>query len=86
MFRVYLQYELEKEKLELELQEERKSQLEREQRIREQELKIENLSSLVNTSTFDDTLNKVINTRSSLKDVVMSLGSFHVFVAEDVLG
>jgi centromeric protein E len=79
MFRVYLQYELEKEKLELELQEERKSQLEREQRIREQELKIENLSSLVNTSTFDDTLNKVINTRSSLKDVVMSMGFLSIF-------
>lgn len=74
-----MQYELEKEKLELELQEERKSQLEREQRIREQELKIENLSSLVNTSTFDDTLNKVINTRSSLKDVVMSMGFLSIF-------
>eukprot|EP00250_Pteridium_aquilinum_P008706 c18148_g1_i1 orf=402-3155(+) len=53
-----LQYELEKEKLELELQEERKAQMEREQRIKEQELKIENLSSLVITSTFDDAVNK----------------------------
>ncbi|MCO5605302.1 hypothetical protein L7F22_059484 [Adiantum nelumboides] len=53
-----LKYELEKEKLELQLQEERKAQMEREQRIREQELKIENLNSLVITSTFDDVLNK----------------------------
>lgn len=53
-----LKYELEKEKLALELQEERKAQVEREQRIKEQELKIENLSSLVITSALDDALNK----------------------------
>ncbi|KAL4295947.1 hypothetical protein GQ457_12G017280 [Hibiscus cannabinus] len=42
-----LKYELEREKLEMELEEERKSHKEREQRIRDQQLKIENLSSLV---------------------------------------
>lgn len=42
-----LQYELEREKLEMELEEERRSHKEREQRIRDQQLKIENLSSLV---------------------------------------
>nr|AMS24228.1 kinesin 7-IV protein [Marsilea vestita] len=52
-----LKYELEKEKLELALQEERKAHAEREQRIREQELRIENLSNLV-SSNFDDSLNK----------------------------
>ncbi|KAH7372578.1 hypothetical protein KP509_17G011100 [Ceratopteris richardii] len=53
-----LRYELEKERLELELQEERRAQMERDQRIKEQELRIENLSSLVITSAFDDALNK----------------------------
>ncbi|KAK8683985.1 hypothetical protein V6N13_040023 [Hibiscus sabdariffa] len=42
-----LKYELEREKLEMELEEERKSHKEREQCIRDQQLKIENLSSLV---------------------------------------
>ncbi|GMJ15270.1 hypothetical protein like AT1G59540 [Hibiscus trionum] len=42
-----LKYELEREKLEMELEEERKSHKEREQRIIDQQLKIENLSSLV---------------------------------------
>ncbi|KAL4284852.1 hypothetical protein GQ457_16G015530 [Hibiscus cannabinus] len=42
-----LKYELEREKLEMELEEERRSHKEREQRIRDQQLKIENLSSLV---------------------------------------
>ncbi|KAB2023602.1 hypothetical protein ES319_D06G030500v1 [Gossypium barbadense] len=42
-----LKYELEREKLEMELEEERRSHKEREQCIRDQQLKIENLSSLV---------------------------------------
>ncbi|XP_039043495.1 kinesin-like protein KIN-7N [Hibiscus syriacus] len=42
-----LKYELEREKLEMELEEERRSHKDREQRIRDQQLKIENLSSLV---------------------------------------
>ncbi|KAE8728289.1 Detected protein of confused Function [Hibiscus syriacus] len=42
-----LKYELEREKLEMELEEERRSHKEREQHIRDQQLKIENLSSLV---------------------------------------
>ncbi|OMO70846.1 hypothetical protein COLO4_28466 [Corchorus olitorius] len=42
-----LKYELEREKLEMVLEEERRSWKEREQRIRDQQMKIENLSSLV---------------------------------------
>ncbi|XP_022766439.1 kinesin-like protein KIN-7N [Durio zibethinus] len=42
-----LKYELEREKLEMELEEERRSHKEREQCIRDQQMKIENLSSLV---------------------------------------
>ena len=41
------QYELEREKLEMELEEERRSHEERDQRIRDQQMKIENLSTLV---------------------------------------
>lgn len=43
----FVQYELEHEKLEMKLEEERKSQKEREQCIKEQQLKIYNLSNLV---------------------------------------
>ncbi|XP_024541211.1 kinesin-like protein KIN-7L [Selaginella moellendorffii] len=49
-----LKYELEKEKLALELEEERAAQLDRERRIKEQEQKIENLSSLVLSSAARD--------------------------------
>ncbi|XP_021284617.1 kinesin-like protein KIN-7N isoform X2 [Herrania umbratica] len=42
-----LKYELERDKLEMELEEERRSHKEREQRILDQQMKIENLSSLV---------------------------------------
>ncbi|KAL2622600.1 hypothetical protein R1flu_002805 [Riccia fluitans] len=49
-----LKYELEKERLFLELQEEKKAQVVRERRIKEQELKIENLSTLFMSSTVDD--------------------------------
>lgn len=45
-----LKYELEREKLALELEEERKSHKERDQHIKEQQMKIENLSSLVSLS------------------------------------
>ncbi|CAM6007910.1 unnamed protein product [Sphagnum balticum] len=48
-----LQFEVEKEKLALELQEEKKAQVEREQRIKEQEQKIVNLSTLVISSAAD---------------------------------
>ncbi|KAI4316588.1 hypothetical protein L6164_024557 [Bauhinia variegata] len=45
-----LKYELERENLEMELEEERKSHEERDQWIKEQQMKIENLSSLVSLS------------------------------------
>ncbi|XP_021906399.1 kinesin-like protein KIN-7N isoform X2 [Carica papaya] len=48
-----LKYELEHEKLEMQLEEERRSQREREQCIREQQMKIDNLSSLVTNSDCD---------------------------------
>ena len=47
------QYELEHEKLATELEEERKSHKERDQWIREQQMKIDNLSSLVTLSDCD---------------------------------
>ncbi|GKV10403.1 hypothetical protein SLEP1_g21771 [Rubroshorea leprosula] len=48
-----LKYELEREKLEMQLEEERRSHKERDQCIREQQMKIENLSSLVTFSDCD---------------------------------
>ncbi|KAK4800854.1 hypothetical protein SAY86_021341 [Trapa natans] len=48
-----LNYELEREKLEMELKEERKSQKEREKCLKEQQIKIENLSNLVSSSDSD---------------------------------
>ncbi|GLT62951.1 hypothetical protein SLA2020_355520 [Shorea laevis] len=48
-----LKYELEREKLETQLEEERRSHKERDQCIREQQMKIENLSSLVTFSDCD---------------------------------
>ncbi|KAJ9674170.1 hypothetical protein PVL29_023616 [Vitis rotundifolia] len=48
-----LKYELEHEKLAMELEEERKSHKERDQWIREQQMKIDNLSSLVTLSDCD---------------------------------
>ncbi|CAN1775928.1 Kinesin-like protein KIN-7N, partial [Linum perenne] len=48
-----LKYELEREKLEMQLEEERKSQKEREQRIREQQMKIDNLSNIVTSADCD---------------------------------
>ncbi|KAK9270679.1 hypothetical protein L1049_026261 [Liquidambar formosana] len=48
-----LKYELEREKLALELEEERRSHKERDQCIREQQMKIDNLSSLVISSGSD---------------------------------
>ncbi|KAJ7958289.1 Kinesin-like protein [Quillaja saponaria] len=48
-----LKYELEREKLETELEEERKSHKERIQCIKEQQMKIENLSTLVSLSDCD---------------------------------
>ncbi|KAA8538272.1 hypothetical protein F0562_027905 [Nyssa sinensis] len=50
-----LKYELEHEKLAMELEEERKSHKERDQCIREQQMKINNLSSLVTFSDSDRT-------------------------------
>ncbi|KAL5706678.1 hypothetical protein ACHQM5_024813 [Ranunculus cassubicifolius] len=51
-----LKFELEREKLALELEEERKSHKEREQCIREQQMKIANLSNLVNGSDQEKSL------------------------------
>ncbi|XP_058069699.1 kinesin-like protein KIN-7N isoform X2 [Magnolia sinica] len=48
-----LKYELEREKLAMELEEERKSHMERDLRIKEQQMKIDNLSSLVTYSDHD---------------------------------
>ncbi|XP_059631167.1 kinesin-like protein KIN-7N [Cornus florida] len=48
-----LKYELEREKLAMELEEERKSHKERDQCIKDQQMKINNLSSLVTTSDSD---------------------------------
>lgn len=54
------QYELEREKLATELEEERKSHKERDQRIREQQMKIDNLSNLVSFSDLDRNSNQVL--------------------------
>lgn len=62
------QYELEREKLATELEEERKSHKERDQRIREQQMKIDNLSNLVSFSDLDRNSNQVL--LSSLKKKV----------------
>ncbi|KAF8404845.1 hypothetical protein HHK36_009734 [Tetracentron sinense] len=48
-----LKYELDREKLSMELEEERKSHKERDRCIREQQMKIDNLSSLVTCSDLD---------------------------------
>ncbi|XP_057973708.1 kinesin-like protein KIN-7N [Malania oleifera] len=62
-----LKYELEREKLEMELEEERKSHKERDQYIREQQMKIDNLNSLVTSSDCDRNFSQD-STRQSLKD------------------
>ncbi|CAN1274610.1 Kinesin-like protein KIN-7N [Linum perenne] len=54
-----LKYELEREKLEMQLEEERKSQKEREQRIREQQMKIDNLSNIVTSADCDRSSSQV---------------------------
>ncbi|PSS19699.1 Kinesin-like protein [Actinidia chinensis var. chinensis] len=59
-----LKYELEREKLATELEEERKSHKEREQCIKEQQMKIENLSSLVTFSDSDGKSSQVTTTQS----------------------
>ena len=48
------QTELDKERMALELQEEKKAQVEKERRLKEQEQKIENLSTMVINSAVDD--------------------------------
>ncbi|XP_075642982.1 kinesin-like protein KIN-7N [Castanea sativa] len=62
-----LKYELEREKLAIELEEERKSHKERDQRIREQQMKIDNLSNLVSFSDLDRNSNQD-SARQSLKE------------------
>ena len=54
------QYELEREKLATELEEERKTHKERDQCIREQQMKIDNLSNLVSFSDLDRNSNQVL--------------------------
>lgn len=49
----YNQYELEREKLAAQLEEERRSHKQREQCIKEQQMKINNLSNLVTASDSD---------------------------------
>ncbi|GFS44131.1 P-loop containing nucleoside triphosphate hydrolases superfamily protein [Actinidia rufa] len=63
-----LKYELEREKLATELEEERKSHKEREQCIKEQQMKIENLSSLVTFSDSDGKSSQVTSTQSLKED------------------
>ena len=54
-----LQYEFEREKLEIELEEQRKSQKERDCYIREQQMKIDNVSNLVTSSESDRSSSQV---------------------------
>lgn len=61
-----LKYELEREKLSLELEEERKLQVERDRCIKEQQLKIDNLSSLVTATDSDRSVTEE-NFQGSLK-------------------
>ncbi|KAK4559899.1 hypothetical protein RGQ29_008902 [Quercus rubra] len=64
-----LKYELEREKLATELEEERKSHKERDQCIREQQMKIDNLSNLVSFSDLDRNSNQGQGSaRQSLKE------------------
>ncbi|XP_068654407.1 kinesin-like protein KIN-7N [Aristolochia californica] len=65
-----LKYELERERLAMELEEERKSHKEREEHIREQQMKIDNLSSLVTFSESDrsSTQGKVSLRQSCVED------------------
>ncbi|KAL3691446.1 hypothetical protein R1sor_005097 [Riccia sorocarpa] len=60
-----LKNEVEKERLFLELQEEKKAQADRERRLKEQELKIENLSTLFMSSTVDDRQLRKVNRRET---------------------
>lgn len=54
-----IQYELEREKLEMELEEQRKSHKQREQCIRDQQMKTDNLSSLSAISDFERSSSQV---------------------------
>lgn len=54
-----IQYELEREKLEMELEEQRKSHKQREQSIRDQQMKTDNLGSLSTTSDFERSSSQV---------------------------
>ncbi|XP_065847998.1 kinesin-like protein KIN-7N isoform X2 [Euphorbia lathyris] len=60
-----LKYELEREKLEMQLEEERKSHKERDLCIREQQMKIDNLSSCANFQEFDADAGQNSGRRSS---------------------
>ncbi|KAB2627702.1 centromere-associated protein E-like [Pyrus ussuriensis x Pyrus communis] len=65
-----LQYELEREKLEMELEEQRKSHKQREQSIRDQQMKTDNLGSLSTTSDFERSSSQAQDSgRQSLKEV-----------------
>ncbi|KAF9621528.1 hypothetical protein IFM89_022546, partial [Coptis chinensis] len=63
-----LKYELDRERLALELEEERKSHKEREQCILEQQMKIDNLSSLVTSSNHEKNRQGHISTRQHLTE------------------
>ncbi|KAK6938551.1 Kinesin motor domain [Dillenia turbinata] len=63
-----LKYELEREKLAMELEEERKSHKERDQCIREQQMKIENLSNLVTYSESDRSSQGLDSVRQNPKE------------------
>ncbi|CAN6583048.1 unnamed protein product [Malus baccata var. baccata] len=65
-----LQYELEREKLEMELEEQRKSHKQREQCIRDQQMKTDNLSSLSTISDFERSSSQAQDSgKQSLKEV-----------------
>ncbi|KAJ6730172.1 CENTROMERE PROTEIN E [Salix viminalis] len=78
-----LKYELEREKLEMELEEERKSHKERDQCIKEQQMKTDNLNTRVNSSDGDKSSSQEQN------DGKQSLEEFsgnNIVFKEDVFG
>lgn len=70
----FCQYELEREKLATELEEERRSHKERDQCIREQQMKIDNLSNLITSSDSERSSSSYqVNPLMQLLDLFTSL-------------
>lgn len=71
---IFCQYELEHEKLATELEEERRSHKERDQCIREQQMKIDNLSNLITSSDSERSSSSYqVNPLMQLLDLFTSL-------------